>query len=34
MTERHEALSLAEKYEVYYVPAIMDQWARDLAPQV
>ena len=31
MTGRREALSLAEKYEVHYVPAIMDQWARVLA---
>lgn len=31
MNGEQEALSLAEKYEVYYVPAIMDQWARDLA---
>ncbi len=31
MTERNKALSLAEKYERGYVPAIMDQWARDLA---
>jgi ubiquinone/menaquinone biosynthesis C-methylase UbiE len=30
MNEGHETLSLAEKYEKYYVPAIMDQWARDL----
>lgn len=34
MNERHEALSLAEKYERYYVPAIMDRWARDLATLV
>ena len=31
MTESQEGLRLAKKWEVYYVPAIMDRWARDRA---
>jgi ubiquinone/menaquinone biosynthesis C-methylase UbiE len=30
MNDQPEGLNLAEKYEKYYVPSIMDQWAKDL----